>query len=267
MAVIKAIHSGANISTAIRYIERPCKTSEELMTGINCSAESAAAEMMTTKRIWGKTGGRTYDHYVQSLAPDEKISPEEAHAIAVEWASREFSNYEVVVATHTDTRHLHSHILVNSVSFVDGHKIHTSAAWLEQAKQHSDEICRTHGLSVTRKGYDFEGFRREAPTIWDKNSYHLMERARRGEVNSYVYSIYTKVSCARSHSRTKDEYIDALATQGISVRWSDTRRDITYTDSEGHRIRSSRLEKMSGVPQSKDALEQDFQRSHHHRRS
>lgn len=267
MAVIKAVHSGANIGTAVRYIERPCKTSSGLITGLNCSPESAASEMMTTKRIWGKTDGRSYDHYVQSFAPDEDISPEEAHTIAVDWATQEFPNYEVVVATHTDTRHLHSHVLVNSVSYVDGHKIHTSAAWLEQAKRGSDKICREHGLSITKKGYDFDGFKRTAPTIWLKNDYHLMERARRGGFDSYVYDIYAKVREARAHSASREEYISRLASQGISVRWTDTRKDITYSDQNGHRIRNSRLEKITGTTQGKEYIEIEFQhnrqRRHH----
>lgn len=265
MAVIKAIHSKASIMTAIRYIERPCKTETALMTGISCSPDSAAAEMMVTKRIWGKTAGRSYDHYVQSFAPEEKVSPEEAHSIAVEWAKQEFSCFEVVVATHTDTKHLHSHILVNSVSYIDGHKIHTSATWLDQAKHHSDEICRAHGLTVTRKGYDFDGFKRNAPTIWSKNEYHFMRRAKRGEVDSYVYSISSKIKDARRRAHSREEYITLLGGSGISVHWVDTRRDITYIDADGHRIRSSRLEKITGISQSKAALEKDFDhRLHQH---
>lgn len=266
MAIIKAIHSNASITTAIQYIERPCKTEKALVTGISCSPGSAATEMMVTKKIWGKTDGRSYDHYVQSFAPEEKISPEEAHVIAVEWAKQEFQDFEVVVATHTDAHHLHSHILVNTVSYLDGHKIHTSAAWLDQAKRCSDKICRSHGLTVTRKGYDFDGFKRNAPTIWSKDVYYLLERARRGEIRSYVYDLFAQVSYARTHSHSREEYIDNLTSRGISVRWSDSRKDITYMDADGHRIRSSRLEKITGTSQDKAALERDFQRMHHHRR-
>lgn len=267
MAVIKSVHSNASIGTAVKYIERSCKTNHELMTGLNCAPESAAAEMMTTKRIWSKLDGRSYDHYVQSFAPDEEVSPEKAHAIAVAWAQTEFPDFEVVIATHTDTRHLHSHVLVNSVSYVDGHKLHTSAAWLDQAKRHSDELCRSHSLSITRQGYDFEGFKRTAPTIWSKENYHLMERARRGEIDSYIYDIYIKTRAARAFSTSRDEYITTLASQGISVRWTDTRKDITYTDPSGHRVRSSRLEKITGTPQSKETIEEEFQRRRIRRRS
>lgn len=269
MAIIKSVHSNASVNTAVKYIERSCKTAAGLITGLNCSPESAASEMMTTKRIWGKTTGRSYDHYVQSFSPEENVSPEEAHAIAVEWASLEFSDFEAVIATHTDTQHLHSHILINAVSYVDGHKIHTSAAWLQQAKQHSDAICRARGLSITQKGYDCNGFKRTTSTIWSKDDYHLMQRAKRGEIRSYVYDIFTKVSYARAHSHSREEYIDNLATHGISVRWSDTRRDITYVDADGHRIRSSRLEKITGTHQDKAALSESFSHNlvHFHHRS
>lgn len=263
MAVIKAIHSNASIKTAVQYIERSCKTEQALMTGISCSPDSAAAEMTVTKKIWGKTTGRSYDHYIQSFAPEEKVSPEEAHALAVEWAEKEFPGFEVVIATHTDAKHLHSHILVNAVSYLDGHKIHTSRRWLEEAKRVSDEICANHGLSLTRKGYDFEGFRTQDPAIWSKNDYYLMQRAKRGEIDSYIYTIFRKTSDARRRAHSRDEYIELLGKIGISVRWNDSRRDITYTDAAGHKIRSSRLEKITGIPQGKEALEAEFK--HHNR--
>lgn len=265
MAIIKAVHSKASITTAIRYIERPCKTKTALMTGISCSPDSAGAEMAVTQKIWSKSGGRSYDHYVQSFAPEEHVSPEEAHSIAVEWAQKEFPGFEVVVATHTDTKHLHSHILVNAVSYLDGHKIHTSRHWLEEAKRVSDEICIRHGLTITKKGYDFEGFQKRISAIWSKDDYHLMERARHGEISSYVYDIYTKATHARSLSHSREEYISNLARHGISVRWTDTRRDITYTDSDGHRIRSSRLEKITGTKQDKNFLIEEFSHVHSHR--
>lgn len=266
MAIIKSVHSNASVNTAVKYIERSCKTAAGLITGLNCSPESAASEMMTTKRIWGKTTGRSYDHYVQSFSPEENVSPEEAHAIAVEWASLEFSDFEAVIATHTDTQHLHSHILINAVSYVDGHKIHTSAAWLDQAKQHSDEICRAHGLTIAQKGYDFNGFKRTAPTIWSKDDYHLMQRAKRGEISSYTYTISCKVRDARHRAHSREEYITLLGESGISVHWVDTRRDITYIDADGHKIRSSRLEKYTGIPQDKETLMAEFVHLKHHRR-
>jgi len=266
MAVIKSIHSNASIKTAVQYVERSGKTDAALITGISCSPDSAAAEMMVTKKIWGKTEGRSYDHYVQSFAPEEKVSPEEAHSIAVEWAQREFPGFEVLVATHTDTKHLHSHIIVNSVSYIDGHKIHTSSHWLEEAKQASDEICLRHGLTVTRKGYDFDGFRRQAPTIWSKDEYHLLQRARRGEVSSYVYDIACEIKDARRRAHSREEYIELLAAAGILVQWTDSRRAITYTDAGGHKIRSSRLEKITGIKQSKETLMEEFSHRKQHRR-
>lgn len=266
MAVIKSIHSNASIKTAVQYVERSGKTNASLITGLSCSPDSAAAEMTTTKKIWGKTGGRRYDHYIQSFSPEENISPEEAHSIAIEWAQREFPDFEILIATHTDKKHLHSHVLVNSVSYVDGHKIHTSSRWLEEAKQTSDEVCLRHGLTIARKGYDFEGFRRQSPTIWSKDQYHLMERAKRGEVDSYVYNISCKIRDARRCAHSREEYMELLFTAGILVQWSDSRRDITYSDAGGHKIRSSRLERITGIKQGKETLMEEFaHKKQHHR--
>ena len=214
--------------------------------------------------------GQNHGSKLRPLRPElfsgRKVSPEEAHAIAVEWAEKEFTGFEVVVATHTDTKHLHSHILVNSVSYIDGHKIHTSAAWLQQAKQHSDAICCARGLTITQKGYDCDGFKRTAPTIWSKDDYHLMQRAKRGEINSYTYTISCKVRDARHRAHSREEYITLLGESGISVHWVDTRRDITYIDADGHKIRSSRLEKYTGIPQDKETLMAEFVHLKQHHR-
>ena len=66
----------------------------------------------------------------------------------MELAQREFPNFEVLVATHIDTDHLHSHLIVNSVSFLDGKKLHQSAAGLQAHRTVNDEICAAHGLAI-----------------------------------------------------------------------------------------------------------------------
>ena len=68
-----------------------------------------------------KTDGRQYKHYVQSFENDS-IEPKMAHEIAREWAEKNFKGYEVLFATHCDKGHIHTHFIVNSVSFEDGRK-------------------------------------------------------------------------------------------------------------------------------------------------
>ena len=109
----------------LRYTQQDEKTlceGQRLVTGWNCTAQSACTEMRLTKERYRKTDGRQYYHFVQSFAETDDLTPQEAHAIALELAQREFPNFEVLVATHIDTDHLHSHLVVNSVSFQDGKK-------------------------------------------------------------------------------------------------------------------------------------------------
>ena len=123
-------------------------------TALNCDREAAYADMLATKRRWGKEDRRRKGyHIIQSFAPGE-VTPEEAHAVGVELAQRLLGDrYEAIVATHLNKAHLHSHIVFNSVSFVDG------AMYQDTFRDYyggdgvgirgtSDAICREHGLSV-----------------------------------------------------------------------------------------------------------------------
>ena len=133
MATFTAIKNTAQSSSTLRraldYVKQEKKTLWEdrmLVTGWNCVAPSAYDEMMTTKRQYDKTDGRMFYQFVQSFDPAEDVSPQEVHAIGLELAQKLFPAFEVVVATHVDTDHLHNHLIVNSVSWKDGHKLHQS---------------------------------------------------------------------------------------------------------------------------------------------
>lgn len=139
------------LDRAVDYAENPAKTEQLLFTtALNCqSPVSAYAEMMKTKQKWGKADKVLGYHFIQSFSPGE-VTPEQAHTIGVEFARRCFGDsFEVVIGTHLDRDHLHSHIVVNSVSFVDGHKYHSSPeSYYNNIRGVSDELCRENGLSV-----------------------------------------------------------------------------------------------------------------------
>lgn len=105
--------------------------------------------MSATKKRWRKTGGVLGYHFIQSFAPGE-VTPEQAHEIGMEFARRMFGErYEVVIGTHLDKAHLHNHIVINSVSFVDGQKYHSSPeSYYNEVRGTSDELCRENDLSV-----------------------------------------------------------------------------------------------------------------------
>ena len=111
-----------SLEAAIDYALDREKTEQTCFeTAVNCDRESVYADMMDTKRRWGKEGRKRKGyHIIQSFAPGE-VTPEEAHAAGVEFARRLFGErYEAIVTTHLNKAHLHNHVVVNSVSMLDG---------------------------------------------------------------------------------------------------------------------------------------------------
>ena len=140
----------------IDYAVNPDKTEQRLFEScLNCgSVATAYADMGRTKQRFNKSGGVLGYHFIQSFKPGE-LTPEQTHAIGMEFAKRLFGDrFEVVVGTHLDKSHLHNHIVVNSVSFQDGKKLRCNMdTYFNQVQKISDDLCREHGLSViTPKG-------------------------------------------------------------------------------------------------------------------
>ena len=152
----RAVEYAANedktsLDNIIEYAANPDKTEQRLFeTAINCSSvENAYKEMMATKKKYGKEDKVLAYHYIESFKPGE-VTPELAHKIGVEFARECFGDrFEVVIGTHLDRHHLHNHIVVNSVSFVDGGKFRsTPKSYYNEIRKVSDRLCREYGLSV-----------------------------------------------------------------------------------------------------------------------
>lgn len=141
-----------DLNKVLHYATNPVKTEVEeklYVTGVNCNHETAYEEMQITKEQWQKTDGTLAWHGYMSFAPGE-VTPEQAHAIGVEFAEKNFPGFQVVVATHLNTGVLHNHFVVNSISFLDGHRVHDEATWFKFRKL-VDEILKNHQLSVIKK--------------------------------------------------------------------------------------------------------------------
>ena len=148
MAVTKILARKGRLDAAVAYVLNGDKTEDRILTdAFNCDPGREARQMMETKRELGKEDGVQYYHMIQSFAPGE-VTPELALEIAREFVRRHLSDYEAAVGTHVDKRHIHSHILWNSVSVMTGAKYHSNAKGYYQVRALSDELCREHGLSV-----------------------------------------------------------------------------------------------------------------------
>ena len=137
------------LADVIAYAANEDKT-EKLYytTGINCSVEYARDQFDTTKLRFGKTGGNVAYHAYQSFKPGE-VTPDEAHSIGVQLAKELWGDrFQMVVATHTNAHCIHSHIVINSVSFKDGGKFHDCRDTYKLLRETSDRICCEHGLSI-----------------------------------------------------------------------------------------------------------------------
>ena len=267
MAVIKAVSSKAGIGQALDYVTKDEKTEKKLVSGLNCEPDTAKDEMQATKELWGKTEGRTYKHFVQSFAPEEKIEPEQAHCIAWQMAAErpEWKGFEVLIATHQDKDHIHSHFIVNSVSFENGHKLQQSRADLQNMKDMSDEICRQQGFHITEKGKTFSGDVREETVAWKKETYQLLKQAEQGKVKSYVQDIALAVLDCKETATSRETFIRLMNDRGYGVDWQDSHKYITYTDlarkqagEKACKIRNNKLEKYYNMDFGKEEMERGF---------
>ena len=148
MAVTKIKCRTSGTDKAIQYILNGDKTRGQILTArLNCDPGYEYRQMKDTKEYFGKDKGRQCYHIIISYKPGE-ITPELALQIAEEFARENLSDYEVVMAVHTDKRHIHSHIVFNSVS-LKGEKYHLGrGGYYRKIRAVSDRLCQKHGLSV-----------------------------------------------------------------------------------------------------------------------
>ena len=141
------------VEGVIKYIKNNDKTEQcKYVKAYNCTVDKAFSEMMETQEFFGKAGRKNSVlayHLVQSFK-DFETTPEIAHKCGLELAERLFADkYEVVVATHLDHKHLHNHIIINAVSYLDGYKYRNNFKdYFIDIRGISDQICIENCLSV-----------------------------------------------------------------------------------------------------------------------
>ena len=252
MAIVKFIparkpQSSGGLYGSMEYCKREQKTWDEasqqhLVTGVNCVADTAYREFMNTKRFYEKTEGRMYYHVVQSFSPEEQLTAETAHEIALKLA-REFAGFEVLVCTHTDRDHLHSHLIINSVSAEDGRKYHSDKDNIQRIRMASDELCMQYGLSVVKPK------QKRTPGM----SAAEYRSADKGE--SWKLRLAIAIDDAMIVARSRAHFIELMEMEGYRVRWEKDRKYITYTTPEGKQCRDIRLHEAKYV---KENMEREF---------
>lgn len=158
MAVTKILARHAPVKALIQYALNGDKTNEQVLTAaLNCSTEFAARRMQQTKAQYHQEDGVQCYHIIQSFQPGE-VTPELALEIAQAFAKEHLRGYEVVIGTHVDRHHVHSHIVFNSVNAETGKKYHSSPqSYYQQIRSVSDRLCWEHNLSVIMEGGEKSG--------------------------------------------------------------------------------------------------------------
>lgn len=138
------------LADVLKYAKDEEKTEREFyVDGINCNASTARDQFVTVKDQFDKTGGIQAYHGYLSFKDEPNINPELAQKIGMEFAKRVWGErFQVVVTTHLNTKHLHCHFVVNSVSFVDGKRMANNEKHWRHFRHIADELCRKYQLDV-----------------------------------------------------------------------------------------------------------------------
>lgn len=271
MAILKVISHGktnAGKRRVLQYVLDPKKTEPHLCAvsgdfgDDEIIPQSVYKSFTRTRALFnkGSLGGRTYTHGTVAFAPGE-ISSEDAAEFAEELVSKIYPNNQVLTAVHTDAEHIHAHFIVEPVSFCDGRMLHTSKLDLERAKKICNEMCRARGLSVAQKGCHADGvvFEEGEVTTWSKNKYNQMVQ---NPAKSYLVDLAAAVQDCAAVAQSQEEFCSLLEHEyGWTVIWKDSKKNITFTNSEGKRIRDSNLSKTFNMEISKEDLQYEFARN------
>ena len=235
------------MGAVMRYTMQNKKTEcdgQQLVTGINCQPDSVYADFMTTKRLYHKTDGVLFYHMVQSFPKGEAVDPVTAHAAALKLAEY-YEGYEVLVCTHTDREHIHSHFLINSVNFDTGKKLHIAKEQLQELRQRNDQVCMEFSLPVFQPKD-----RRQKTKAMTVGEYHT---AARGQ--SKKLQLMNIINDCMRHASSREEFIALMESEGYKVRWETSRRNITYTTPSGWQCRDRLL---FGDKYLKEKMEYEF---------
>ena len=241
----RGTQSRAAMRGVMCYVMQERKTAWEdgpLVSGINCQPQSVYDDFLNTKFLYHKDGGMMFYHMVQSFPKGEAVDPRQAHEAARRLA-KYFDGCEVLVCTHVDREHIHSHCVINSVNFETGKKLHMAKEQLQELMRRNDAICQEMGLPV------FEPTTQQARGM-SGAEYHT---ALKGQ--SWKLRLMNTIDACMKYAADKDAFVSLMASEGYAVRWESGRKYITYTTPDGLKCRDSKLHEEKYC---KEAMEHEF---------
>ena len=228
----KGTQTRSCMKSVMRYVAQTSKTlwnGQQLVSGIGCQPETAFDEFLSTKLLHHKDGGVMFYHMVQSFPKGTNIDPRAAHEAACRLAGY-FEGCEVLVCTHTDREHIHSHCIINSVNFETGKKVHMADAQIQALRVCNDQICEELGLPKFQRDEQ-----RQSRGMSNAEYYP----ANRGE--SWKFELMRAIDECMRCAGNREEFLILLRSEGYDATWTDSRKNITYTTPDGRKCRDSKL--------------------------
>lgn len=241
----RGTQSRAAMRGVMLYVMQEKKTAwegEPLVSGINCQPQSVYDDFLNTKLLYHKDGGVMFYHMVQSFPKGAAVDPRQAHEAARRLAEY-FEGCEVLVCTHVDREHIHSHCVINSVNFETGKKLHMAKEQLQELMRRNDAICLEMGLPV------FEPTTHQARGM-SGAEYHV---ALKGQ--SWKLRLTNAIDECMRYAADRDAFVSLMASEGCAVRWENGRKYITYTTPDGLKCRDNKLHEEKYC---KEAMEREF---------
>ena len=220
------------MKSVMRYVSQTSKTlwdGQQLVSGIGCQPETAFDEFLSTKLLHHKDGGVMFYHMVQSFPKGADIDPCAAHEAARRLAGY-FEGCEVLVCTHIDREHIHSHCIINSVNFETGRKVHMADEQIQELRVRNDQICEELGLPK------FQRDEQKRSRGMSNAEYYTADR---GE--SWKFELMRVIDECMRCAGSREEFLALLRSEGYDATWTDSRKNITYTTPEGRKCRDSKL--------------------------
>ena len=241
----RGTQSRAAMRGVMLYVMQEKKTAWEggpLVSGINCQPQSVYDDFLNTKLLYHKDGGVMFYHMVQSFPKGAAVDPRQAHEAARRLAEY-FDGCEVLVCTHVDRGHIHSHCVINSLNFETGKKLHMAKEQIQELMRRNDMICQEMGLPVF-----------DVPTQQARGmggaEYHT---ALKGQ--SWKLRLMNTIDECMKYAADKDAFVSLMASEGYQVRWESTRKYITYATPDGLKCRDNKLHEEKYC---KEAMEHEF---------
>ncbi|MBO5412906.1 MAG: relaxase/mobilization nuclease domain-containing protein [Clostridia bacterium] len=234
MATTKIWKIKNRFDNVIDYVSNKDKTdNKKYVSGINCLPETAFKEMSIVKKQYNKTGGILGFHAYQSFKGCE-VTNDEAHEIGIRLAEELWGDrFQVIVTTHTNTKNVHNHFFINSVSFLDGKKYYDNKVNYAIMRRTSDDLCKEYELQ----------------TLEEKSFYKNISN-RYARSSKYLDEIRADIDYAISQASIYNDFTKILTKMGYELNHEHNKMSIRKPPYK----RYTRVERTLGEEYSRESI-------------